>query len=167
VETFQRKSLVLLHLATIHSHAVAGLILFPIPGWKIFLVALACTMAGGVGTRSCYHTATFAQTSSLPDEPGPGAVYPDLLCRGQRFGDAPLPGRSTIRVHHLHRDICGGRRESPFSLPGVLWAHIRCSTSGPPVTWRKRWVQDLDRKRYWIWNYLQVPVILLSLLGEG
>ena len=46
---------VLLYLAAIHSLALAGFILFPIPGWKVFLLALACAMAGGAGTTVCYH----------------------------------------------------------------------------------------------------------------
>ena len=46
---------VLIHLVAIHSLALAGLLLFPIPGWKVFFVALAATMLGGVGTTVCYH----------------------------------------------------------------------------------------------------------------
>jgi len=46
---------VLVHILSIHSLALIGLVLFPIPGWKVFALALAATLLGGVGTTVCYH----------------------------------------------------------------------------------------------------------------
>src|SRR5262245_58038140 len=49
--------LVLVYLVAVHALAVAGLVLFPLPGWPVFLVALAFTAAGGLGTTVGYHRA--------------------------------------------------------------------------------------------------------------
>src|SRR5258705_7182615 len=46
---------VLIHIVVIHSLALVGIVLFPVPGWKVFLAALAVTLLGGVGTTACYH----------------------------------------------------------------------------------------------------------------
>src|SRR5438270_9013893 len=43
------------YLLTIHVLALIGLIMFPVPGWKLFAVTLAFTCMGGMGTTVCYH----------------------------------------------------------------------------------------------------------------
>jgi very-long-chain acyl-lipid omega-9 desaturase len=41
----------------IHLTAVVGPILFPLPGWRVFLGALVLAWMGGIGTTVCYHRA--------------------------------------------------------------------------------------------------------------
>ncbi len=39
----------------IHMTAIVGLVLYPLPGWLLFLTAVALTWLGGLGTTVCYH----------------------------------------------------------------------------------------------------------------
>jgi fatty-acid desaturase len=41
----------------IHLTAIVGLILFPLPGWRVFFGALVLAWMGGIGTTVCYHRA--------------------------------------------------------------------------------------------------------------
>lgn len=41
----------------IHMTAIVGLVLYPLPGWPLFLTAVALTWLGGLGTTVCYHRA--------------------------------------------------------------------------------------------------------------
>src|SRR5581483_11780839 len=44
-----------LYLMAIHLLAIAGVIFFPVPGWKIAAGTLALTWLGGIGVTVCYH----------------------------------------------------------------------------------------------------------------
>src|SRR2546423_1845338 len=46
---------VLFYIVIVHALALLGLILFPLPDWRVLLVALLVTSIGGVGTSVCYH----------------------------------------------------------------------------------------------------------------
>src|SRR5437867_9413107 len=46
---------VLIYILAIHVLAGIGLILFPLPDWKVFLGAFFLTCAGGLGTTVGYH----------------------------------------------------------------------------------------------------------------
>jgi len=46
---------VMIYIVAIHILAAIGLILFPLPGWKVFLSALLISGAGGLGTTVGYH----------------------------------------------------------------------------------------------------------------
>src|SRR5579862_639973 len=46
---------VMIYIVTVHLLAVTGLILFPLPGWKVFLLASLMACAGGLGTTVGYH----------------------------------------------------------------------------------------------------------------
>src|SRR6267143_5196603 len=48
---------VMIYIVAIHTLAVIGLVVFPLPGWKIFLTALSVAAAGGFGTTIAYHRA--------------------------------------------------------------------------------------------------------------
>src|SRR5436853_7128 len=48
---------VLIYLCAVHILAILGLILFPLPGWKVFFAALAFAGLGGLGTTVGYHRA--------------------------------------------------------------------------------------------------------------
>jgi stearoyl-CoA desaturase (delta-9 desaturase) len=151
---------VLLHLAAIHSLALAGLILFPIPGWKVFLAALACTMAGGVGTTVCYHRYLAHKTFRM----NPVLEQILIFFAVANGSGTPLSWAANHRAHHSTADT-----EDDVSSPrygGFWWAHLRWLYQWPAGN-VDRWCRDLNRRRYWIWNYLQAAVILLSLLGGG
>jgi len=44
-------------IVLIHVTAVIGLILFPLPGWRLLGGAFALAWIGGLGTTVCYHRA--------------------------------------------------------------------------------------------------------------
>src|SRR2546428_10189579 len=46
---------VLFYIVMIHALALAGLILFPLPSWRVLVVAVALASMGGLGTSVCYH----------------------------------------------------------------------------------------------------------------
>ncbi len=48
---------VLIYLCVVHALAITGLLLFPLPGWKVFLTALLFAAFGGLGTTVGYHRA--------------------------------------------------------------------------------------------------------------
>src|ERR1700681_755437 len=51
----RRNSWILGYLLVIHALAITGIILFPLPGWRVFLSALVLAFAGGLGTTVGYH----------------------------------------------------------------------------------------------------------------
>ncbi len=80
----------------IHLTAAAGLILFPLPGWRIFLGALALAWIGGIGTTVCYHRALAHRALRL--HPLAGAI----LTFFAMFNGSGSPNTwvASHRVHH-------------------------------------------------------------------
>ena len=149
---------VLIHLTSIHALALAGLIFFPIPGWKVFLVALAGTLAGGVGVTVGYHRYLAHKTMRM----NPVLEQILILFAVANGSGTPLSWAANHRAHHSNADT-----EDDVSSPrygGFWWAHLRWLYQWPAGD-VQRWCKDLDQRRYWIWNYLQVPMLLLSLFG--
>ena len=151
---------VLIHLVAIHSLALVGLVLFPVPGGKVFLAALAATMAGGVGTTVCYHRYLAHKTLRM------NRVLEQILifCAVANGSEAPLSWAANHRAHHSNADTTDDVSSPRYG--GFWWAHLRWLYQWPAGS-VQRWCKDLDHPRYWIWSYLQIPVILLSLLAGG
>ena len=51
----RRKEGVFTYLVLIHGLAIAGLIFFPLPSWKVLGFILLLSVLGGLGTTVCYH----------------------------------------------------------------------------------------------------------------
>src|SRR2546428_3197997 len=47
----------MIYIVAIHALAAIGIVLFPLPGWKVFFGALAMAALGGFGTTIGYHRA--------------------------------------------------------------------------------------------------------------
>src|SRR2546428_6086255 len=45
----------MIYIVAIHTLAAVGLLLFPLPGWKVFATALVITVLGGFGTTIGFH----------------------------------------------------------------------------------------------------------------
>ncbi len=140
----------------IHILAVVGLILFPLPGWRVLLIALLITSIGGVGTSVCYHRCLSHRALRLHP------VIENILIFFTIFNASgePLGWTANHRHHHAKADTA-----EDVSSPrhgGFWWAHIRWvyQWSGSDV---QRWCPDLDKPRYHIWKRLQIPIITLSL----
>jgi len=146
---------VFVHLVAIHTLAVVGIALHPIPGWPVFLVTLALVGLGGLGTTVCYHRALAHRSVRLH------AVAEQMLIFAAVFNGSGSPRQwvANHRRHHATSDT-----PSDISSPrqgGFWWAHIfwlyQIPDSDPA-----RWNADMNKTRYNVWTLLQIPTIVLS-----
>jgi fatty-acid desaturase len=149
---------VLFYLVLIHLLAIVGLILFPLPGWKVLVAAIAVASLGGVGTSVCYHRCLAHRSLKL------NPMVENVLIFFTIFNasGAPMTWVANHRHHHAKADT-----PEDVSSPrhgGFLWAHIKWiyQWSGSEVS---RWCPDMDKPRYRIWMRLQTPIIGLSIFS--
>jgi len=147
---------VLGYLLAIHLLSAIGLILFPLPGWPVFVTAVVLTGLGGLGTTVAFHRALSHRAAKL------NVIVEQALIFGAVFNGSGVPSKwvANHRKHHAHSDT-----ELDVSSPrhgGFWWAHLRCLYQLPTAS-KERWCPDLLRTRYRIWDRLQAPVLLLSL----
>jgi stearoyl-CoA desaturase (delta-9 desaturase) len=149
---------VFFYLVVIHLLAVTGLILFPLPSFRVFAIALAVCFLGGIGTSVCYHRSLSHRSVKLHP------VVEQLLIFLTMFNGSgsPLSWTANHRHHHSKADT-----EDDVSSPrhgGFWWSHIRWiyQWSGSSV---QRWCPDLDKPRYRFWERMQIPVLVLSLFS--
>lgn len=146
---------VLFYIVLVHALAIVGLILFPLPSWRVLFIALAIASIGGVGTSVCYHRALSHRSLQL------NRVVENILifftiCNAS---GEPMGWVANHRQHHAKSDTA-----EDVSSPrhgGFWWAHIRWvyQWSGSEVS---RWCPDMDKRRYRVWRRLQIPIITLS-----
>ncbi len=146
---------IFVYLIAIHGLALAGLILFPLPGWRIFLITVLLTAWGGFGTTVCYHRALAHRTVKL------NPVIENLLVLGAMLNGSGSPASwvSYHRLHHSHTDL-----PDDISSPnhGFWWAHMRWLYQTAPAD-SQRWAPDFQKGIWKFWEMAQVPVILISL----
>lgn len=151
------KAGILFYIVLIHVLAVIGVILFPLPGWKILSLTLVLAALGGLGTTICYHRMLAHRTLKL------NKVVEHLLVFWAMFNGSGAPA-SWVAYHRLHH----ARTDTPedVSSPkqgGFWWAHLRWLYQTGPAN-PQRWCPELNQGAYKVWTYAQVPVLLLSLL---
>lgn len=147
-----------LYVLLIHVLAVVGIILYPLPGWRIGLITLAVAWVGGMGVTICYHRSI--AHGSLRLHP----IIRHLLIFFAMFNGSGAPPSWTAnhRQHHsrveTHEDI-----SSPW-IGGFWWAHLRWlwQTGQVPLD---RWCPDLDKPEYRFWTKVQIPVLMVSVFG--
>jgi fatty-acid desaturase len=149
------KEAVLFYLAAIHVLALVGLVLFPIPSLKVFLITLLFTCLGGLGTTVCYHRALAHTTLKL------NPVLKHFMVFWTMFNGSGNPASWSAyhRLHHAKSDT-----DEDVSSPtwgGFWWAHIRWLYQTPRAD-VKRWAPDFDTPVYRAWILVEVPVIVLS-----
>jgi stearoyl-CoA desaturase (delta-9 desaturase) len=139
----------------IHATALVGLVLFPLPGWRIFFGALALAFAGGLGTTVCYHRA-IAHRSMTLNPWARGVLTFIAMFNGS---GAPASWASRHRQHHATADTPEDVSSPVFG--GFWWAHLRWlwQTGPSPMD---RYGRDLKSPSYMAWRYLQVPMLTLS-----
>lgn len=150
------KGAVFLYLVLIHLLAIAGLILFPLPGWRIFGLTLLLGGFGGLGTTIAYHRLLAHRTLQL------NRTVEQLLIFAAMFNGSGAPASWVAyhRRHHSHADT-----EDDISSPangGFWWAHLRWLYQSQPAN-PQRWCPELNRGIFRAWRYAEVPVLLLSL----
>ena len=139
----------------IHINAAIGLILYPLPGWRVFLAALGLVWVGGLGTTVCYHRAIAHRSLTL--HPVARAILTFFaIFNGS---GAPTTWAAGHRLHHAYADT-----ENDISSPvwnGFWWAHLRWlwQTENPPL---QRFCPDLNSLSYRIWRPLQPLILAVS-----
>lgn len=142
----------------IHLGTVLGLILVPLPGWRIFLAAAALHFMGGLGTTVAFHRAIAHKSLRLNPVVRNVLTFFAVL----NGSGSPLSWAAYHRLHHAKSDT-----PEDISSPGVggfWWSHLRWlwQAGTPPV---RRYCRDLDTPAYWAWERVLVPVALLGLFG--
>ncbi len=152
----RKKEGVLAYLVLIHLLALIGLILFPLPSWKVVGLALLSIGFGGLGTTVCYHRMLAHRTLKT------SKFIEHLLISWAVFNGSGHPA-SWVAYHRQHHSTTDTPDDvSSPKQGGFWWAHLRWLYQSAPAD-RKRWCPDLDRGTYRIWGYLEVPVLAFSL----
>jgi fatty-acid desaturase len=142
----------------IHVTALVGLILFPLPGWRVVLGALALAWIGGMGTTVCYHRALAHRALRL------NPVVQAMLILFAMFNGSgsPVSWAASHRVHHAYADTTLDV-SSPVAH-GFWWAHLRWlwQAESPSI---ERFCPDLNHFSYRIWRVLQPGILTISYFG--
>ncbi|HTP86165.1 MAG TPA: hypothetical protein VMJ34_04425 [Bryobacteraceae bacterium] len=150
------KAGILLYLVLIHLLALAGLVIFPWPGFRILGLAILLIVLGGLGTTVCYHRTLAHRALKLNKIVEHGLIF----CAMFNGSGAPLSWTAYHRLHHSSADT-----PEDISSPqqgGFWWAHLRWLYQAGPAN-PKKWCPDLNRRSYKVWTYVEVPLLVLSL----
>jgi fatty-acid desaturase len=149
---------VMLWIGLIHLTAAIGLVLYPLPGWKILLDAVGIAWLGGIGTTVCSHRAIAHRSLEL------NPIVRSVLIFFAMFNGsgAPVSWAAGHRLHHAKADTL-----EDISSPmwgGFWWAHLRWlwQAGEPPVA---RYCPDLQSASYRVWRWLQSPILAASFFG--
>jgi len=142
----------------IHVTAVVGLLLYPVPGWRLFLASLGLAWIGGLGTTVCYHRALAHRSLELKA----WARVPLVFFAIFNGSGTPLTWAAGHRAHHAYADS-----EDDISSPvwgGFWWAHLRWLWQAEDPS-PERFCPDLNRREFWMWRRLLTPILALSYFG--
>jgi fatty-acid desaturase len=147
---------VLFYILLIHILAVVGLILFPAPGWKVFLASVVGMAAGGLGTTVGFHRALSHRAVKL------NIVVEQILIFFAVFNGSGSPSTwiANHRNHHANSDTV-----DDVSSPrhgGFWWAHLRWLYQWEASSMDK-WAPDRILPRYLFWAKIQPALIVISL----
>jgi stearoyl-CoA desaturase (delta-9 desaturase) len=144
-------------IVLIHVLSIVGLILVPLPGWRVLLAALALHFLGGLGTTVCYHRAIAHKSVKLHP-----AVRNVLTFFAMLNGSgSPLSWAAYHRLHHAKSDT-----PEDISSPrvgGFWWSHLRWlwQAGKAPIA---KYCRDIDVPALRGWTRVQIPVLALTLL---
>jgi sn-1 stearoyl-lipid 9-desaturase len=149
---------VLFWIVLIHVTALIGLILYPIPGWRVLLGATALLWLGGLGTTVGYHRTIAHRAVNL----NPWVRSALIFFAMANGSGSPLNWAAGHRLHHAKADT-----PDDISSPlwgGFWWAHLRWlwQAGDPPID---RYCPDMKERSWRIWGMLQVPILTVSYLG--
>jgi len=146
----------LIWIVMIHAVSLAGLILFPLPGWKVFAATYALVWLGGLGTTVAYHRTLAHRAVKLH----PAVEFVLVALAIFNGSGSPATWTANHRLHHAKvetpEDISSPR------IGGFWWSHLRWlwQAAQAPVN---RWAPDLDRPYYKFWTTWQMPIVVTSL----
>src|SRR4051812_3380354 len=103
----------------IHAFAIAGLLLTPVPGWTVGVIALSLMFMGGFGTTICYHRALAHKALKLskPTE--------FLLTVFALFNGSGTPATWTANHRHHHAKVETPDDISSPRIGGVWGGQLR------------------------------------------
>jgi stearoyl-CoA desaturase (delta-9 desaturase) len=146
------------YMILIHVLAVAGIIFFPTPGWKIVLATFAIAWVGGLGVTVCYHRALAHRALHL------NPVIRHFLIFFAQFCGSGSPDSWTANHRQHHAKVETPEDISSPAIGGFWWSHLRWLWQAGNVP-LGRWCPDLDRPQYRFWNRMQIPVLAISLFA--
>ena len=151
------KAGVLAYLVLIHALALAGLVMFPVPGMRVFALTVLLTSLGGLGTTVGYHRMLAHRTFKT------NKLIERILVFCAIFNGSGHPA-SWVSYHRLHHS----RTDTPedISSPkhgGFWWAHLRWLYQSAPADARK-WAPEFMTREYRTWKFMEAPLVSLSLL---
>ena len=146
----------LAYIITVHVLTFIGLLIAPVPGWKVFWWSFGLASLGALGTTVAYHRALAHRAVKL------NPVVEQILIGAAVFNGSGSPHTwiANHRNHHAKADTI-----EDVSSPrhgGFWWAHLRWLYQWEPSS-MKKWCPDLIRPRYTIWAKLQIPLVLASI----
>jgi stearoyl-CoA desaturase (delta-9 desaturase) len=138
--------------------ALTGILLFPLPGWPVFLTTIALTCIGGLGTTLAYHRGLSHRAFTL------NPIIEQFLIFFTVFNGSGIPTKwvANHRYHHANSDTLQDISSPRFG--GFWWSHIRCLYQLPPLS-VERWSPDLLKRRYTIWEKIQPYILIAALFG--
>jgi sn-1 stearoyl-lipid 9-desaturase len=145
----------LVWIAMIHLGAVLGLVLTPLPGWPVFLVAAGLHFLGGLGTTVCYHRAITHKSLKLHP-----VVRNVLIFFAMMNGSgSPLSWAANHRLHHAKSDT--PEDISSPRIGGFWWSHLRWlwQAGAAPVS---KYCRDIDTPTYRAWTRIQIPMVVIA-----
>ena len=144
-------------MMTIHTLAIVGLLVAPIPGWRVLAAAAALHFLGGLGTTVCFHRALAHKSVRL----NPVVRHILIFFAMLNGGGSPLSWAANHRLHHAKSDT--PEDVSSPRVGGFWWSHLRWlwQAGAAPV---RRYCKDLDTPTYRFWERAQIPICALALL---
>jgi fatty-acid desaturase len=143
-------------IALIHLLALAGIIIFPVPGWGLLAAAYGLWWLGGLGTTVAYHRALAHGSVKL----SPVVEFVLVVAAFLNGSGSPATWIANHRLHHANADGPGDI-SSPL-IGGFWWAHLRWLWQAPqsPIA---RWAPDFDTPYWRFFTRWQVPLLACSL----
>ena len=142
-------------IVLIHVGAIAGLVLAPLPGWRVLVGAGILHFLGGLGTTVCYHRAIAHKSVKLHPVIRNILTFFALM----NGSGSPLSWAAYHRLHHAKSDT-----PEDISSPrvgGFWWSHLRWlwQAGSAPIS---RYCKDIDKPEYQVWTRIQLPLVILS-----
>jgi fatty-acid desaturase len=148
---------VLAYIVLIHLLGIAGLIFYPIPGWKVLSVAAVFTALGGLGTTVAYHRALAHRTLKM------NKAVEHFLIFWAMFNGSGHPASWVAYHRHHHSRVDTPDDVSSPKQGGFWWAHLRWLYQSPRAD-SQRWCPEMTRGIYKFWGLAEGPIAIVSLL---
>ena len=145
-------------LLILHVTAVIGLVICPLPGWRVFIASVTLLFLGGLGATLAYHRAIAHRSMTLNP-----VVQSILIFFAMLTG--VTPPRAWIPNHRYHH----AKTDSPEDPSSPAWyglwtAHLAWYWL-PSTPVPAKYSADLGGFSLRVWDYLMAPILLLAFFG--